>query len=107
MSAARAEVDESGTEHVRLQSLIDRATDRLNQIDKRCEHHRQAADSGELWRKEVDRDLAKIKFLGVLALAAWGTLAVAGSWIVKSAVRDALVDHGVLRLAPKATALDQ
>jgi hypothetical protein len=107
MSAARADAEDSGAEHARLRGLIEKAESRLNETDKRCELHRLSSEHRDQWQKEVDRDLAKIKFLGVLALAAWGTLAVAGSWIVKSAVRDALVDHGVLRLAPKATALEQ
>jgi hypothetical protein len=67
-------------------------------IGERCKAHADERRELDTWTKSVDRDLARIKLIGILALALAGGVGVGLKWIVQSAVTDALIDRGVVRL---------
>ncbi len=69
-------------------------------IQSECARHAAAEAEMNRWTREVDRDLARIKFLGVLVLATLGILLTTGRWMMRSAVTEVLVEHGVLSVYP-------
>jgi hypothetical protein len=70
----------------------------IDRINERCEGHEEYEKSTKQWMENADRDLARIKFLGILLLATMGTIIGAGKWVIRSAVTDALLEHGVLAM---------
>jgi hypothetical protein len=84
--------DDSNTDRIVLHAAVDR-------INERCESHAKYEAETSAWMRDADRDLSRIKFLGVLTLALLGVLGASARWLVGSAVTAALVEHRVLELA--------
>jgi hypothetical protein len=91
---------DSSTDRALIHAAIDR-------IEERCQKHDARDDEIKTWMRDADRDLSRIKLVGLVTLALVGALAGGARWAIRSAVTEAMVDHGLLELHPHAAVAPQ
>jgi hypothetical protein len=67
-------LEESTTDRIVLHGAVDR-------INERCEAHAKFEAATSAWMRDADRDLSRIKFLGVLTLALLGVIGASARWL--------------------------